>query len=173
MEHPERPYCIKGAHRRFPLSTYLKKKYRGRIGSFLCDELHEYNNDSGQGDAMAELYGISRKFIGMTATLINGYSSGIFHLLYRIVPGLMQKDGKSHDAPSRFDAEYGVVENTYEITDADYNSNRRSAKSKNAHGSSPVFLRWYSPASCWSVRHSCRCPIWARIFLITRKFPYH
>lgn len=27
---------------------------------------------------MAELYGISRKFIGMTATLINGYSSGIF-----------------------------------------------------------------------------------------------
>lgn len=129
-EHPERPYCIKGAHRRFPLSTYLKKKYRGRISSFLCDELHEYNNDSGQGDAMAELYGISRKFIGMTATLINGYSSGIFHLLYRIVPGLMQKDGKSHDAPSRFDAEYGVVENTYEITDADYNSNRRSAKSK-------------------------------------------
>lgn len=130
VEHPERPYCIKGAHRRFPLSTYLKKKYHGRIGSFLCDELHEYNNDSGQGDAMAELYGISRKFIGMTATLINGYSSGIFHLLYRIVPGLMQKDGKSHDVPSRFDAEYGVVENTYEITDADYNSNRRSAKSK-------------------------------------------
>ena len=129
-EHPGRPYCIKGAHRRFPLSTYLKKKYRGRISSFLCDELHEYNNGSGQGDAMAELYGISRKFIGMTATLINGYSSGIFHLLYRIVPGLMQKDGKSHDAPSRFDAEYGVVENTYEITDADYNSNRRSAKSK-------------------------------------------
>lgn len=79
---------------------------------------------------MAELYGICRKFIGMTATLINGYSSGIFHLLYRIVPGLMQKDGKSHDVPSRFDAEYGVVENTYEITDADYNSNRRSAKSK-------------------------------------------
>ena len=103
-----------------------------KIGGYgcLCDELHEYNNDSGQGDAMAELYGISRKFIGMTATLINGYSSGIFHLLYRIVPGLMQKDGKSHDAPSRFDAEYGVVENTYEITDADYNSNRRSAKSK-------------------------------------------
>ena len=44
VEHPERPYCIKGAHRRFPLSTYLKKKYRGRISSFLCDELHEYNN---------------------------------------------------------------------------------------------------------------------------------
>ena len=42
----------------------------------LCDELHEYNNASGQGDAMGELYGVSRLFVGMTATLINGYSSG-------------------------------------------------------------------------------------------------
>lgn len=68
---------------------------RGRISGFLCDELHEYNNNSGQGDAMAELFGVSKLFVGMTATLINGYSSGIFHLLYRIVPGLMLKDGKA------------------------------------------------------------------------------
>ena len=77
-------YPIRGAHQRFPLSTYIKKKLRGRIDGFLCDELHEYNNNSGQGDAMAELYGASRCFVGMTATLINGYSSGIFHLLYQM-----------------------------------------------------------------------------------------
>lgn len=130
MEQPELPVPTRGAHRRFPLSTYIKKKYRGRISGFLCDELHEYSKNSGQGDAMAELYSTCRKFIGMTATLINGYSSGIFHLLYRIVPSLMLKDGKPYSAPSRFDAEYGVVENTYEITDADYNSNRRSVKQK-------------------------------------------
>lgn len=82
---------------------------------------------SGQGDAMAELYGASRCFVGMTATLINGYSSGIFHLLYRIVPGLMLKDGKRYKSPGDFDAEYGVVENTYEIQDAEYNSNRRTS----------------------------------------------
>ena len=112
------------------LSTYIKKKMRGRIGSFLADELHEYNNASGQGDAMAELYGASRLFVGMTATLINGYSSGIFHLLYRIVPGLMCKDGKSYRKPGDFDAEYGVIENVYEIKDGDYNSNRRTTKRK-------------------------------------------
>jgi hypothetical protein len=66
----------------------------------------------------------------MTATLINGYSSGIFHLLYRVVPHLMQKDGKGYERPSTFDAEYGVVENTYEIRDSDYNSNRRATKRK-------------------------------------------
>ena len=129
-EHPDGYYPVKGAHRRYPLSTYIKKKMRGRIDSFLADELHEYNNASGQGDAMAELYGASKLFVGMTATLINGYSSGIFHLLYRIVPGLMCKDGKSYRKPGDFDAEYGVVENVYEIRDGDYNSNRRTTKRK-------------------------------------------
>ena len=127
-ENPDGYYPVKGAHRRYPLSTYIKRKMRGRIDSFLADELHEYNNASGQGDAMAELYGASKLFVGMTATLINGYSSGIFHLLYRIVPGLMRKDGKSYRKPGDFDAEYGVVENVYEIRDGDYNSNRRTTK---------------------------------------------
>ena len=119
-----------GDYRRYPHRTYNKKKLRGKIDGFLADELHEYNNASGQGDAMAEIYGTAKQFVGMTATLINGYSSGIFHLLYRVVPGLMRKDGKSYHAPSDFDAEYGVVENTYEVTDGGYNSNRRTSKRK-------------------------------------------
>ena len=139
---PDGYWPVKGACRRYPLSTYIKKKYRGRIGGFLCDELHEYNNNSGQGDAMAELFGVSKQFVGMTATLINGYSSGIFHLLYRLTPGLMQKDGKPHESPKVFDAEYGVVENVYEQTDAAYSANRRSTrrkiKSRQLPGVSPL-----------------------------------
>ena len=140
--HPDGYEPVRGACRRYALSTYIKKKYRGRIDGFLCDELHEYNNDSGQGDAMAELFGVSRLFVGMTATLINGYSSGIFHLLYRLTPGLMQKDGKSYYKPASFDEEYGVIENTYELLEADYNSNRRTVKrktrSKKLPGVSPL-----------------------------------
>ena len=146
-ENPDGHYPVKGAYRRFPLSTYIKKKMRGKIDGFLADELHEYNNASGQGDAMAEIYSTAKQFVGMTATLINGYSSGIFHLLYRIVPGLMQKDGKPYRRPGDFDAEYGVVENTYEVKDGDYNSNRRTTKrktkSKKLPGVSPlVFSRF-------------------------------
>ncbi len=128
--NPQGSFPVRGACRRFPLSTYIKKKMKGRIDAFVADELHEYNNNSGQGDAMAELFGVSKQFVGMTATLINGYSSGIFHLLYRLVPGLMCKDGKSYRNPQKFDAEYGVVENVYETTDAAYNSNRRASKRK-------------------------------------------
>ncbi|MBQ9721771.1 MAG: hypothetical protein IJV64_13925, partial [Oscillospiraceae bacterium] len=130
VENPDGHFPTRGAVRRFPLSTYIKKKLRGRVGGFLCDELHEYNNASGQGDAMAELYGVSKHVVGMTATLINGYSSGIFHLLYRMVPGLMLKDGKRYAKPGDFDSEYGVIETTYELADPNYNSNRRSAKSE-------------------------------------------
>ena len=128
--HPNDPFPTRGATRRYPLSTYIKKKMRGKLDALLADELHQYNNASGQGDAMAELYGTCKKFVGMTATLINGYSSGIFYLLYRIAPGLMRKDGQKYQKPGIFNAEYGVVQNIYEIQDAKYNSNRRSSKRK-------------------------------------------
>lgn len=128
--NPQGSFPVRGACHRFPLSTYIKKKMRGRIDAYVADELHEYNNNSGQGDAMAEIFGVSKQFVGMTATLINGYSSGIFYLLYRLVPGLMRKDGKSYRRPQDFDAEYGVVENVYETMDASYNANRRATKRK-------------------------------------------
>jgi len=118
----------KGAHRKFPLSTYIKNRYSRRIDGLIVDELHQYSNDSGQGDAMAELYNTAKKVVGMTATLINGYASGIFHLLYRLVPGLMEADGQAHSAPKAFAAEYGVLQNSYEVKKADYSANRRSVK---------------------------------------------
>ncbi len=99
IANPDGYEPVRGACRRYALSTYIKKKYRGRIDGFLCDELHEYNNASGQGDAMAELFGVAKQFVGMTATLINGYSSGIFHLLYRLTPGLMAKDDSPTASP--------------------------------------------------------------------------
>ncbi len=147
VQNPDGHYPIVGACRRFPLSTYIRKKYKNKIFGAVVDELHQYNNNSGQGDAMGEIFNVSKKVIGMTATLINGYSSGIFHLLYRVVPHLMQKDHKSYDSPKDFDAEYGVVENIYEATDADYASNRRTQKvkkqSRQLPGVSPlVFSRF-------------------------------
>ena len=92
QENPDGYFPTRGACRRYPLSSYIKKRYRGRLDGLIVDELHEYNNDSGQGDAMAELFGTAKKVIGMTATLINGYSSGIFRLLYRTSPQLMLAD---------------------------------------------------------------------------------
>ena len=90
----------------------------------------QYNNDSGQGDAMAEIVRTADKVIGMTATLVNGYASGIFHLLYRLVPDLMELDGQKYSSPGAFASEYGVTESVYESTAAEYNANRRSSRRK-------------------------------------------
>ena len=129
-DDPDGCFPNTGAYRRFPLSTYIKRHMHGKIDGLIVDELHNYNNNSGQGDAMGELFQAAKKVVGMTATLINGYSSGIFHLLYRISPDLMLKDGKRYDKPTEFNSEYGVTESIYEVAAPDYNSNRRTSKRK-------------------------------------------
>ncbi len=127
---PEGFFAAVGAVRRFALSTYVKKKLRGRIDGAIIDEIHQYARDSGQGDAMGELARTADKVVGMTATLINGYASGIFHLLYRLFPRSMLLDNKPYDSPDTFIKEYGVIESTYEITAAEYNANRRASRRK-------------------------------------------
>ena len=129
---PDAPQPARGASRAYPLSSYIKRKYKGRVYGLIADELHQYNNKSGQGDAMAELYDTAKKVVGMTATLINGYSSGIFYLLYRIAPFLMKRDGKDYENPTEFDREYGVLQTTYEETEPEYNSNRRTVQSRSS-----------------------------------------
>ena len=79
---------------------------------------------------MGELFAAAKKIIGMTATLINGYSSGIFYLLYRTVPHLMQKDNKPYNEPEQFNSEYGVVQSVFEERVVEYASKRRTQRRK-------------------------------------------
>ena len=129
-QDPNRFMTARGACRRFPLSTYIKNKYSGKIDGLIADELHQFAANSGQGDAMGELFAAAKKCIGMTATLINGYASGIFYLLYRTCSQLMQQDGQAFASQSHFAQEYGVIEDTYTVTEGGYNSNRRAVKRK-------------------------------------------
>lgn len=127
ISHPDNVFTAKCAYARYSMSDYISERLK-KIDGVILDELHQFKGDSGQGDAMETLVGCSKKVIGMTATLINGYSSGLFYLLYRIVPYLMKIDNKDYKAPNLFDSEYGVTEMTYELEESDYNANSRSKK---------------------------------------------
>lgn len=129
--------ALVGAYRRYLISTYIKKKMQNCFDTFLCDELHEYNNDSGQGEAMAEFFSSCKHFIGMTATLVNSYATGIFYLLYRLMPRFMKLDKKDYSSLHEFAYEYGVTESTFEIEEADYNANRRTTVRKKAERVKP------------------------------------
>lgn len=146
-DHPEAPYPAIGARRAYPLSSYIKRTLRGRLNCVVADELQDYNNDSGQGDAMGELFGAAKYFIGLTGTLINGYSSGMFHLLYRVAAPRMVEDGKPYDVPGQFNYEYGVIQYITRTEEVEYAANRRSTVTstitKQVPGVSPlVFTRF-------------------------------
>ena len=81
-------------------------------------------------NGMAELAGISKKVIGMTATLINGYARGIFYLLFRLKSNLMLMDKKAYSDSYAFCDEYGVIERVYETVKSLYNAKSRTKKSK-------------------------------------------
>ncbi len=131
LDNPRQVFIARGAYERYSLSQYIAKHIK-QIDGLIADELHLFKGDSGQGDAMENLIGCSKSVIGMTATLINGYSAGLFYLLYRIVPHLMIVDNKPYNNPMAFNREYGVSETVYQLPDAneisDYNANRRSQK---------------------------------------------
>ena len=120
ISHPNMVFTAKGAYVRYSMSDYISERLK-QIDGVILDELHQFKGDSGQGDAMETLVGCSKK-------VINGYSSGLFYLLYRIVPYLMKVDNKDYESPNSFNNEYGVTEITYELDEGDYNANSRSKK---------------------------------------------
>lgn len=129
IANPGQPLIARGAYARYSMSCYLARHIR-QVDGLIADELHQFKGDSGQGNAMAHLIGCAKSVIGMTATLINGYSSGLFYLLYRICPHLMLVDNKPYERPAAFHDEYGVTERTYqvEMAEGEYNANSRSKK---------------------------------------------
>ncbi len=129
MDNPNGIFPAPGAYSRYPLSAYIKRKIR-RIDALLVDELHQYSGESAQGQAMAELAGIADKVLGMTATLINGYAKGIFYLLYRLKAHLMLEDNHRYNGSNEFCAQYGVVEELYELDTSQYNTTSKASKRK-------------------------------------------
>lgn len=100
------------------IKRYLPKGY---FGCLLVDEGHEYKNQgSAQGQAMAVLASCVKKVILLTGTLMGGYADDLFHLLYRLNPAMMIKDGFKYNergsinaAAEAFMREHGVMIDTY------------------------------------------------------------
>ncbi|MBE6966450.1 MAG: hypothetical protein E7441_10525 [Ruminococcaceae bacterium] len=141
ISNPDRVFTARGACVKYSMSSYISERIKS-VDGVILDELHQFKGDSGQGDAMERLIECAKKVIGMTATLINGYSSGLFYLLYRITPHLMIVDNKEYENPNAFSNEYGVTERVYQVEESKYNdksrSKRRFLREKQKPGVSPL-----------------------------------
>ena len=104
--------------RRYPLADYVKNRMRGFFDLLVGDEVHEYKGrGSAQGIAAGVLADVIGKSLSLSGTLMGGYSSTLFHLLYRFSPELRTEFG--HSEESRWIQRYGFLEETVRYSDDD------------------------------------------------------
>ena len=83
---------------RYPLADYIKHRMKGFFDLLIGDEVHEFKGrGSAQGIAAGILADVCGKSLSLTGTLLGGYSSTIFHLLYRFSPEIRTEFGRSDE----------------------------------------------------------------------------
>ena len=126
--------------RKISLSKYIYRKYRNKFDYFIGDEVHQYSaSDSSQGQAFALLVRTAKHTIGLTGTLMNGYASNLFYLLFRMFPKKMINIGYTYKDCKSFMSKYGVVEQKKMIFNEDNTNKKKTTSStKERPGVSPV-----------------------------------
>ncbi len=104
--------------KRYPLADYIKKRMKGFFELLVTDEVHEYKGrGSAQGIAAGVLADSCGRSLTLTGTLSGGYSSTLFHLLYRFSPAIRTEFGRSEEG--RWISRYGFEEHTIGKDDDD------------------------------------------------------
>ena len=84
--------------RRYPLADYVKHRMKNCFGLLIGDEVHEFKGrGAAQGIAAGVLADACGKSFTLTGTLTGGYSSTLFHLLYRFSPEIRTEFGRSDE----------------------------------------------------------------------------
>ena len=94
---------------RYPLADYVKHRMKGFFDLLVADEVHEYKGrGSAQGIAAGVLADACGKSLSLSGTLMGGYASTLFHLLYRFSPEMRAEFGRSDE--HRWIQRYGFEE---------------------------------------------------------------
>lgn len=115
------------------IKRYLPNKF---FDLLIVDEGHEYKNgDSAQGQAMGVLAAKTKKSLLLTGTLMGGYASDLFYLLWRINPAKMiacgyKANGKGSlgGASMAFMREHGVLKDIFKESEGDSYKTARGKK---------------------------------------------
>lgn len=118
-------------------ATEFIKRYlpKGFVDLLVVDEGHEYkNSDSAQGQAMGVLSALAKKVLVLTGTLMGGYASDLFYLLWRIMPARMiemgyrcSANGSMASSALAFMRDHGVLVDVLKVRQGD---NHKTARGK-------------------------------------------
>ena len=100
---------------------------RGFFDLLVTDEVHEYKGrGSAQGIAAGVLADACGKSLSLSGTLMGGYASTLFHLLYRFSPEIRSEFGRSEEG--RWIERYGFVEHSIGKPDDDTMEDGRNSR---------------------------------------------
>jgi len=95
--------------RRFPLADCVARRMTRFFELLIVDEQHEYKaRGSAQGLAAGTLAEACGRTLTLTGTLMGGYASTLFHLLWRFSPAV--RDEFTYRDEPHWVARYGIVE---------------------------------------------------------------
>jgi len=105
----------------FQPSEFIKRHLpQGYFDLLIADEAHEYKNgDSAQGQAMGVLAAKAQKTLLLTGTLMGGYATDLFFLLFRVLTARMIEEGYKPNrgslgsAAMQFMRDHGVLKDIY------------------------------------------------------------
>ena len=114
---------------RYQLCDYVKHRMKGFFDLLVGDEVHEFKGrGSAQGIAAGILADACGKSLSLTGTLLGGYASTIFHLLYRFSPEIRTEFGRSDEG--RWIKRYGFEEHSIGKDDDGLTEDGRNSRRK-------------------------------------------
>ena len=103
---------------RYPLADYVKHRMRGFFDLLIGDEIHEFKSrGSAQDIAAGILADVCGRSLSLSGTLMGGYASTLFHLLYTFSPAIRTEFGRSDE--HRWIQRYGFEEHSIGKPDDD------------------------------------------------------
>ncbi len=130
--------------RRVAPLDFIGRFMQGWFDYAICDEAHQLANDTAQGNGLGTLAACADRTVILTGTLLGGYASDVYNLLYRLEAGKMAAHGYEWGEPGlrSFAETYGVLERVTTIEPADNSCSkaRVTKQIKRRPGASPLLF---------------------------------
>jgi len=135
----------RGNNARYPLATYINRKYKRYVDLLIADECHQFKGtDSDRGYAFHRLCVAARKIVLLTGTIYGGKASTLFHLFHRAIPQMAEEYQKTE--VKKWVAKYGILQSVETTTFSEEHSGSGNVKSrttvKELPGGSPSMMYW-------------------------------
>lgn len=119
--------------RKWSPAAIIHRKMRGRFDYLVLDEVHETaSQSSAQGVASGTLAACCRKVLALSGTVMNGYASSIFGIMFRLCPKGLTEEGLKWSSKKDFAKRYGRIDTFITEKSGGSSDNRQSRGSSSS-----------------------------------------